>query len=741
MPESTVAQSILGTLGQVAGISGRRAQDGLTAQQAQSYAIKNEADRRILQDDEDASLFGELEDLGFVSVDRATGKATIDGERLANENPELLARFIGPEANRFLSTKTDNGSQPVSFVGVKKVDPRIAQDPALGAYPQELAAEGPAPASNYVVQLRTQDGRTVPATRNASAAADDTLITLDGAGLNNILQGRLSRMRARGALDNNVTMTNLNLAFNEASDAYLQAKLAETGGDTISDDPAAKRGLYGILNDLSGDDLNAAITDAGLDPAALRKEAENKWMENLKASTAKAAKISPEDMTAYEGTKEILARNVELANNALNQYDARRAKEQPRNLAAGSMAFNPYTMETKGNSKDPNNRTGKGASEREKLIAARDAAQNALTNLKMPKPQFASGAKQPKFEWTEDNLRESVRGKLGEQPSAEQTAAFTKYAKEQGVTTAQDLGKLPKNDAMALAWIIASSARGASADQKVGIFDKLANYARTGDTAKSPIDANVAISGAQVGQANAITNARAVDADIANREQQRAVDWAKLGIDAQKLDRDMENDIWAKGKDVDAASNKVRDNVTEIYKGTIGAGNKIQAATPEAMIAWKNLRSDVMNLPKGSPQQIAAASSYLEGFFQMAAAQSVTPGAAAWWDVPKIIANTFMREDGMVNMSPLMETARIEYTNGKPTRVSFTDHGETGKETELVVGADEFKRFTGSSDFTTFVDAVHSQQAVNMLQKEFVPVTPENIAQVVKGIRESNGMQ
>ena len=767
MPESTIAQSILGTLGQIGGISGRRAQDGLTAAQAEEVAIRNKANKIILDDEENSRVLGELQAGGYVTVDSTTGAVTPNMDKLASD-PQALEKLMGPEANRFLRTTTADGPAEVKFAGVHKLpggavpnqNPVDEQTGSLLAAPAAGAAPTQVP-DRYVVQLRTKDGRTVPATQNASSAADDTLITLNADELTRKVQGRLDRLRVSGALDNIITTGGMYQDFQKMSDDYLKNELMKAGPDNITGgDPVASRGLYGIVDDLHGDDLMSAAKDAGVDIEKAKAAAAAKWATDQakeREAVAKKVAVDPDEQFKYQTLKDLYSQQVERANKALADYDKTPAANEAAITAAmnavGAAESKPRYMPDpslgKANPKDPMGRSktladkaAKGDPARAKLVAARDEAMKALNGLKEPELKtFESGAPMPKFEWNEDNIRDAIRGKIGEQPTPEQTAALTKYAKDNGVQTAQDLAKLPsRNDALAVAWVIANNARGATPDRKVELFNTLANYARTGDSKKSPIDANVAITGARVAVAGAINDANQVAAMSAYRDAQGKIDWAKLGIEQAKLDHDMAKDVWAQLKDVDAGNNKIRGYMGEIYKGTLGTDNKIQAPTPEAMTAWKNLRNDVNQLPKGSPQQIAAQQSYLEGFFQMAAAESVKPGTAAWWDVPKIIANTFMREDGMVNMSPLIETAKIEYENGRPTRVSFTDHGATGKETKLVVGADEFKRFTGSSDFTTFVNAVHSQQAANLLQAAGEPVTPENLDKMIKGIRKSSGM-
>lgn len=744
MPESTVAQSIVGALGSIAGISGRRAQDGLVGAQAEEVALKNKATKKLIQDDEDASLIGELQHLGYLSIDPATGKANVDAPRLAKENPEAFSRLMGPEANRFLSTGTPNGPQSVQFAGIKALDPRVAADPSLGAYPQELGPQtGP---SKYVVQLRMGDGSIKPATRNASAAPDDTLITLDDDALNSMVAGRIGRMAARGGLDNNVTMTNLKLDFIEESDRLLQSKLADMGTEGLTDDPSASRGFYGILNELTGADLDEAVRDRGLDPDKLRAEAQTQWLEKQKGEREAIDIKNMKTMDQYVAAREAFDRNAASAAQALADYDKQKGGTPPgapknnaekmlNNMALGS------TMAMGGTAGADSARkiAPKGDPVRDKLVKNLNEANQSAMKLKPPK--LAAAQNQPPFEWNEDKLREMVSGKIGGEPSAEQTSAMTKYAKDNGVKTAQDLGKLPdKNHAMALAGIIAMNARGASPEQKMAIFDKLANYARTGDSSKSPLGAKLDIIGAQNDQAQVINQGRAVDASINNSIRDYNADMAKVGVDVATLENRIDEQRWGKSKDVDAANNVIRGYVDTIYKGTLGDGNKIQPPTPEAMTAWKDLRSSIYDLPEGSPQQIAARGAFVEGFFQMAAAQSAAGNAADWFDVPKHLANIFFRPDGKVNMSPLIETATFQYGNGGITEVRFKVHGATGNDSKLVINADRFKELTGSSDFKLFVDSVHSQQAANMLQGVGKPATPNNIASVVKGLRTATGM-
>lgn len=815
MPSAT--DSLIGLLTQVSGISGRRAEDGLVAQQSQELAIKNEANRDVLNAKKDSEVLGEIQHLGYMKVDPETGRPTVDAARLAKENKQLFRDFMGPDVNRLLSTMGPNGPEPLTLEDLEVVPGGLipSQNPVDETTGSTLAA----PAENsvgtqvperFMVKVRTKDGRVVPATQNASADPNDSLITLTPEKLQQIADGRLGRVKARGGLDNIVTQEALGLDWIKLHQDNMKAALLDKADNLTGGDPVGGRELLGMLDDLHGEDLNAAAADAEVDIKALEADSAAKWaaaQEKARKEMEGKYKVDPDKQFAYQSLKELYTGQYERATKALADYDAAQPKVQGMTAPPnGRFAMNP-AVDAPINPKDPMGRTdknknktpaqgpdigkmtttqngrfamnptiapekvdinkgakgpeigkmtapqdgrfamnpdingGKPDTARQTLLKAQQDAQKALSGLKEPELiKLDSGAPPPKFELTEDNIRDAIRGKIGEQPSPEQVATLTQYAKSKGVQSAQDIAKLPRNDGLALSWIIAMNSRGTTMDQKLGVFNQLANFARTGDTAKSPIDAAETIANARANVSNAETNRMEALNTAQWRDTQGQIDWAKLGIEQGRLDRDMNNDVWKKLGDVDAANNKIRGYVTEIYNGTLADDNKIQAPTKEAMAAWKNLRSDMTQLPKGSPQQIAAQQSYLEGFFQMAAAQSVTPGKGAWWDFTKWVATTFLREDGMVNMSPLLETATIGYgPNGQPDRISFRDHGGSGKE-NLVVGAEEFKRFTGSSDFTFFVNAVHTFQARTLLDSQGLPASPENLEMMVKGIRKSAGM-
>jgi hypothetical protein len=267
------------------------------------------------------------------------------------------------------------------------------------------------------------------------------------------------------------------------------------------------------------------------------------------------------------------------------------------------------------------------------------------------------------------------------------------------------------------------------------------NFARTGDSDKSPLGAQVAISGAQAQEAQAITAAGNLDQRIVEHADNTNLKLLELGLESKKLAHAMAGDDQKLVADIDKAHGEASKLASTIRLGVMNADLTIKSPNPEAMDAWHQIQSGVKDLPLGSPKQIAMASQYLDSMFNMAAAQTLVPGAAAWWDFPKHIANMIFREKGQLNMSPLMETAKIEWKNGQPERISFTAHAGTSNEVEMVVGAEEFKRFTGGSTFTDFTNAVIAQKASTMLKKQGVTPTPELMANAIKAIQAEAGVQ
>lgn len=760
MPESTVANSVIGALDRIAGARGRREADGANVAQTQGILLDNEKKQRLLDDDEDARAFGEAYDAGYItrSADNKRFEVTPENAaRLADENSALLERLSGKEANPFFSTKGANGNEDITYAGLKRIDaPPQAPVPTLSGIPLEKPQAPATP--RYAVQLRKADGSLVPATQNATSAADDVLITLTPEDIAKKLQGRVARMVAVGAAGNDATMQSLRIDYADAVDAEQKAALAAGAPGKLSDDPIAQRGFYGILEDLSGQDLQDAVRDMDLDPDKLEAEARDKWLKqqtNERVEASKALKNNSEDLTAYEGTKEILTNQVARLDKAIADYDANKNKGgylgSGISIGRGDIGSPAKPEVRKGNEKDSANRTGKNDQARAQLVAERDAAAKQLGGLKQPKrPTMASQMPPTKFAFTEANLRDAVAGKLeGGQPTEEQTAALTKYAKDQGVTSAQDMKKLPKSDAMALAWVIASQSPGTTTE-KMSVFESLANFARTGDTKKSPIEAEVAISGAlndtaQVGiaQQNADTNVRNATTaewkainDYGKDERDYSLKLAELG--------------YGRSKDLDTELDKQQKRLSVIRLGAMGSDGsdpqsggvsiKDTGPTPQMADAASAIRGDMEGATLGSPKQIAASKAYLEAVAMYGASTAAFTGKPAWWDLQKGLTNFFMRENGVVPISSMIENIQFDgYVNGVPSKFRILENGPGSKSTEVMAGADTIDRLLGAGAFKALELAATSQRAVNRLQAEGQQVDESTLPAMIATIRKENG--
>lgn len=741
MVQSTVGDSILGALKSIGGAAARREEEGYTATLAHGEALKNKIAQQAIDDEEDRRTVAEMHAGGYLTRNE-DGSFSPDVDKMLS-NPELLRRFLGPEANKFLKTNTPNGPMAIQLDSVERVPAKMVpgpnpldnrQGPISLLGPQPTAPQETVEPERFIVKLRTQDGRTVPATQNASAAADDTLITLDKNQLGGILKGRFARVQAAGGLDNSVSMGMMGMEFQQYVDASMQKMLADDPDAITGGDPVANRDLYSILNNLQGEDLREAVRDRGLDPVKLEQEAAARWADQHKASIEAAEKVAKPtglSRTEYNDAKALRTRLLKQAQDALTAFDK---KGSPRQVDAemrrrGGPRINP-TYEP--DLEDPT---------RKKLVEARDKAAESLAALGAPPatPEFKSNVAPPKFEFTDQNLRDAVAGKLAEQPTAEQTSTMAQYARDNGVTKAADLQKLPPNDAKMLAWVIASNVRDPARRQET--LEKLLNYARTEDFNKSPIDANVDIAAARAAVSQANTAAGNLEQRAVEHADNMAVNAAELSLKARELGMKMaENDSKLKDE-IGKAHGEVSKLASTIRLGITNDDLTIKPPTKEAMDAWHQIQSGTKNLPLGSPKQIAMSYEYLDAMFNMSAAQTLIPGQAAWWDFSKHIANLFFREKGQLNMSPMIETARIEWKNGNPERVSFTKHAGTPDEVEMVVGANEFKRFTGASSFTDFVNAVIAQKAATMLEKQGVSPTPELMAEAIAQIKAEAGAQ
>jgi len=749
----SVTESILGTLGSLGGISARRENDGLVATQAHGEALKNKANQILLDRTKDEELAGQLDAAGIVRENLETGAFEVaDLDKLVGT--PYAALLFGDEANKFF--KTPEG---VKIAGIRKVPGGLVpnMNPVDETTGSLLAAPTAPPsqmAERWMIELEKPDGTKAPATMNASSAADDQLITLDKEQILAAANSRLARMQVGGAFGNAVTLGRLGLSHTAASDAFLQSMIAEDPDEVTGGDPVANRELYGILPTLKGKDLEDAIRAKGLDPDKLREEAAEKWTAEQEAARKEIVKPKQLASRDYAAVQSSLTRSVTEAEKALADYDA--SKTAPKittptgegNYISGAAQPGRLPQNYKppvdlGRYKGSARKTEpKVDPTRAKLVKNLENAKTTLGKLAPPpepERKFQSGY-QPKFEFTDENMRAAAIGKL-QVATPEETAQVAQYARDQGVTKAADLAKLPRNDAMALATIIAANTPGTSTE-KIALWEKLTNFARTGDTEKSPIEAQTSMSTATAQVTNAGANLLQAQTQATNMAADNSLAERRLVLDVAKYNFELGKYNADQLEKVSKANEASRGLVERIYKGTTNDDNTFKdgGANQDAMAAWKTLRANVNSpgLPVGTPQHIADTAAYMEGFFQMAAAQTMVPGKAEWWDLPKHVANLIFREKGMVNMSPLIETARISRgPDGNFDRVSFTAYGGTENEVEMVVGAKEFERFTGSTDFKFFVEAVLAQQAATMLNREGKAVSPEAVVQRVTELREA----
>lgn len=806
MPESTVLDSVFGALGSMASASDRRAREGLEAAQAEEIAIRNTANKKILEQNAAQELTAEIDGLGFMKFND-DGSYDVDVIGLSAASPSLASKFLaGGNADRWFNhTGPDGKPTNLTFSRFVEVPTQLGAAPApaapaMGAMPNQLgqqldntqgptsllpgqipqapaAAPADAPAAapkRYMMLLKNEKGEEVPATQNGSKDPKDPLITMSEDDIRE--KGRLAtvRLQALKGMQNDVTLQKQQMELSTIVEERIKQELLDSGGAELDFDAAAKREFLAAIDTADGDELREMAIMLKIDPDAIRKEAEDEWTANIQAKV-KNSNLKPTTGFDYDKTKAGLEDLATKAEKALADYDAAAARKQvlspgakptlagppeiakftldPTTSTIGTVnrksqavialekKYGPQMTENQLRGYDPSTRVAtnpKDTPERKKLQAAVDFAKSAASNLVRPavKDALPTGTPEPKFEWTDENLRASIRGEL-DQPTPEQSSALAQYGQSQGIKQASDLSRVPPARAKALVWAIVANS-GGTPDEKMKLFDNLNSYVQTGDPDKSAIDAGVAIAGARAQTANAVT---AADAVAAQREN-AALDYAAVMAGVAQRDRELTRQIYNDNQDVlkeiDAAAGKVAPLLNTIYEGTIVDGGKFKPEGPsqEAFAAFKELDANV-DLPPGSPLMYASSKRYLEGFMTMAMSQAQKPGATAWWDWTKAFANTFLREDGMIDLSPLVEQAYVKkWKNGLPEEIGFSEGGARSGKPTTTVGAAEFSRYMGTSGMAKFMEAIYFQKAANALGSG---ATPEAIAAKSLELKTADG--
>ena len=158
-------------------------------------------------------------------------------------------------------------------------------------------------------------------------------------------EGPRPLVRARGGLDNSVTMNNLGLSWQEQSDALLKDEIIKNNEKITGGDPVASRNLMGIIDDLQGDDLTEAAKDAGLDLGKVKADAATKWaaaQAKERAAAEAKLKVDPDAQFRYQSLKELYSGQLERANKAI----ASRKEPQPFDRKAARAELDALVQQT-----------------------------------------------------------------------------------------------------------------------------------------------------------------------------------------------------------------------------------------------------------------------------------------------------------------------------------------------------------------------------------------------------------
>lgn len=494
MVQSTVANSILGTLQGIAAAPGKLASTRAQELQNQSneYLLNQQAQIDLVTDIEQAN------DYRIKPTDASGALFQYDMKRIYEERPDLALKIFNSD-KRFNVATDENG---------RKFETEISrfvtnEDGSISAV------------------VRRTDGREVPLTENRSAAGDDVVVKLTPEDFNKMGSNILGSMVARGGGNNAATF------FRDAAgltNALVRDQLAnQAASSEMANDPAAMSQFYAVVNRASDEELRQIATDLGVDVPAIQAVAEEQIAQAGVDTPEEDTAPAPAPTTQGAGwsidsvDRSTKAGKLIAQSEGVGRKPSRRAKLPSRAVAAERLAAYRSELEEdiaaiekrRANLKRPlrvapeNDTLLKKRAELEQIDAYLNRDQQAETTA--PSAPRTAGA-QPALESAVEPPpvpvfdRNSVISAIQEgtaQPTQQQYDAMAKYLQDKGVRTAQDLRKLPDADAHMAVWLAASRQPGSVSD-RLNVASQMLNYIQTGSIATTPSQA--ATSSARYGE-------------------------------------------------------------------------------------------------------------------------------------------------------------------------------------------------------------------------------------------------
>jgi hypothetical protein len=450
---SQLASSILGTLNTI----GR----GQTPQARVAAAQQNEVNQQAIIKQRSQNLLGEIDISGnYVTYD-TTGDgqiAQIDVPRLMKERPDLVLASLNmdPAYNQATDENGTNIQTEVSDIVVNE--------------------DG-----SYSAIVTRPDGRKAPLTQNRTAEGDDVVVKLDPNEFNQVVTNTYLRGITRGGKENAGSFLREQGQVNKV---LLQETILDQAADKLAADNSAMANFYRIVNLSDEEGLRGIAADFGVDITGLEtQKADDERAAELKArddlptiNPAQRSKLETlrTQLAAEEaklGTRggNAAARNVGRIKGEISRTEKELIKNHPDYVALQNEARSLRGVNTK------EARARKSEIENKLLRETKERILESAKSMDTVMAELKTGDTVP---LTAAELRAEIeKGTVEVTP--DKMANMRRYLNENGITTVEDMRKLPSAKQLEVA-LIASVGQGKTNQERAEAFQKQLNFLQRG---------------------------------------------------------------------------------------------------------------------------------------------------------------------------------------------------------------------------------------------------------------------
>lgn len=668
MVRSTVADSINNMFTTLAKVPQNLQQSQMNQQTLQDNQYK--LDRR-----EEADLISKIEGAGNyrINSDDPDGAFdTYDFYKLAQENPKLAASVLNrdPDFNVAIDEKGRRIQTKVSGFDI---------NPDTG---------------EVIVKVIRPDGREVPVTQNRTAQDDDVVVKFDKDGFQKFGQNTMRQMVAIGAgANNNTFRRDANLLIEQA---LKERTLNNIKQSPISNDPGAQSKLGVIVTNADTDSVKEIATDQGVDVAAVENEVLDQMEQSGNYSSETIADARENGVQNTQGDGEgSEAPTAEPDVDRRFSFDLSSLSEEEQDTKAGRLIKSIIDKKER----KTNGQMQHGAGHRQAVLDSREKELNRqlgnLDSLEDVSGLRNTGAeKRIKSELEVINkYRSHVSGEGQSESALDENASNTVKAidsedavnnalnsnaqpteqdyqqagnvlQQYGVTSKEELYKLPSKELMQVAFMMASR-QGGSVQDKMTVAQELINFGMTGSK----------------------------DTDASDLATLQSTD-QNTKLRRAEFVRSVQNDITEQLGKYNTAMNESIDALAEIKLGTMDDDGEPIKPTPEMSVKVGKIWDKSMSL--AGDERLANQSVALEAtmYHLQGIKADSSPG---WLDFSDRLENWFNDNGGVrVGKNSLSALLRAETDPKTGALTAFYFRDPNGGKYNFPMSPEKFKDIYGA---------------------------------------------